>query len=308
MPTCVVVKNGVSLEYSEYLDEDDVPPWRKKGYGVCKSGALGCYPSRLCSTCKLKVRSRCCLQLTRFCRATLKTILRKGPLPETPIASAKDANGMRSMTHVYCDCDLCTEMIQRCAKIFELRIVSTNKPIASSGAVMIRLVWWSYLWCTVQVAIVNQCCGMCYMPCCSWMCSECAVVFCPGMQIQCVLQITAIKSGCENRKHAKQESMQCAMCMVCAWHCDACMRRVACGLWHATWLICDACDHVMRVVYNNTPYVNWFMKYDACSACSKTQEGQHVDAACSRQLGWLDGKKETPPLSVQTRAPVPNYI
>ena len=113
---------------------------RKKGYGVCTSGALGCYPSRLCSTCKLKVRSRCCLQLTRFCRATLKTILRKGPLPETPIASAKDANGMRSMTHVYCDCDLCTEMIQRCAKIFELRIVSTNKPIASSGAVMIRLV------------------------------------------------------------------------------------------------------------------------------------------------------------------------
>ena len=72
--------------------------------------------------------------------AILKTILRKGPLPETPIASAKDANGMRSMTHVYCDCDLCTEMIQRCAKIFELRIVSTNKPIASSGAVMIRLV------------------------------------------------------------------------------------------------------------------------------------------------------------------------
>ena len=138
--TCVVVKNGVSLEYSEYLDEDDVPPWRKKGYGVCKSGALGCYPSRLCSTCKLKVRSRCCLQLTRFCRATLKTLLRKGPLPETPIAIAKDANGMRSMTHVYCDCDLCTEMIQRCAKIFELRIVGTNKPIASSGAVMIRLV------------------------------------------------------------------------------------------------------------------------------------------------------------------------
>ena len=131
------MKNGVRLKDVEYLDGDDAPPWRKKGYAVCKSGALGCYPSRLCSTCKLKIRSRYCLQLTRFCRATLKTILRKGPLPETPIASAKYANGMRSITHVHCDCDLCTEMI---AKIFEPRIVSTNKPIASSGAVMIRLV------------------------------------------------------------------------------------------------------------------------------------------------------------------------
>ena len=138
--TCEVMKNGASLEYVEHLGECGVPPWRKGGDGVCKSWALGCYPSRLCSTCKLEVRSVCCLQLTRFCRATLKTILRKRPPPETPIASAKDDSGMRSITHVHCHCGLCTEMIQRYAKIFEPRIVSTNKPIASSGAVMIRLV------------------------------------------------------------------------------------------------------------------------------------------------------------------------
>ena len=190
-----------------------MPPWTRTGHWVATLLACALHAN---------------LSFVYFIVAT-HTILQSN-IDDNPErkAAIKDANRIEAQTTptvcieaLHCHCDLCTDMIQtrRSAKTFELQIISTKKPIAISGAVMISL---------TSIMIVSDCgvlcrkqmqshaccvhvvvCAACHVAHACAEC-ECAVVFPPQgpMLIQCVLQRTVQKSGCENRKRAHQDSMQ----------------------------------------------------------------------------------------------------